>query len=170
LNITIAEQDLTQIENNIFDANIQSNETRIKVYDFRERVKALQEKFAHNQINVYRSEEEAEDAENLAQTAEQDAAELETKYADLKRKLEAKFNQTRYAKEKASTLKTKATDMYNSIYSKVQSLTEWDRRFSEQEGKLINIQRLILEHNDIMTELVVSIKSSERYLRTCGTA
>ena len=60
-----------QIENNIFDANIQSNETRIKVYDFRDRVKVLQEKFAENQINVYRAEEEADDAERLAQTAEQ---------------------------------------------------------------------------------------------------
>lgn len=59
-----------QIERIVTETSEQSNRTLIRVYDYRERVRALKLKFTENEINVKRASEEAKRAEDLANQAE----------------------------------------------------------------------------------------------------
>lgn len=52
----------------------------------------------------------------------QDAKDLEMKYTEVSQKLEVKVNETRIAKERADSLKERASVMYQNIYSKFQTL------------------------------------------------
>lgn len=52
----------------------------------------------------------------------QDANELQTKYNEVSRQLEMKYNETRIAKERADVLKDRASEMFTSIKSKVDNL------------------------------------------------
>lgn len=170
IEITGAKSDLDEIEFHMSEVDIRSNSTLIRVFDLRERIANVKRKFTENEINVERASEAARNAEVLANEADDKAALLESRYSDASQQLELKFNETKMATERASRLKTRASEMYINISSKLRTLQEWEMLFKNGEASLGQILVEVGKENNDMVLLLQDIRDASSFLRTCGTA
>ena len=60
-----------QTEEHMLEANTESQSTLTKVYDLRERIERIKEKFLENEINVEQATRESNEAEEMAKQAQQ---------------------------------------------------------------------------------------------------
>jgi len=166
-NIADAESDLAMIESETSAAGRKSNRTLKKVDDLQDRLDALKRKYLENEIKVQKAESEAASAERLADTAEENANDLEDKYNDVASQLDAKYNETREAKERADRLRDRAATLYQDTYEKIERLRVMESEFIGNEKTLRDLSEQITEMNRVMLLYMNDIKEIAKFHRTC---
>ncbi|XP_013395107.1 laminin subunit beta-1 isoform X3 [Lingula anatina] len=166
-NIKEAETHLTQVESETDAALGKANASLEAVQNLTTKLEDVKKKYVQNELSVQRAKGEADGAMKMANKAESDAADLETKYQDASAQLEAKYNMTKDAKERAVQLKKNATTLAQSTQFKLYQLRTMERDFMEREKSLTELSGEIEALLARMKLLTQEIQEKSDFYRDC---
>nr|XP_018916395.1 PREDICTED: laminin subunit beta-1 [Bemisia tabaci] len=167
-NITVAKKDLTLIGNETDEAETKAEETVKEVEILQERLKALQTKFLENGRDAKNVELEASAVEIEVETARNKTVKLQEEHKKAEHRLKNRVSSSATARNKATELHRKASQLYVNTNSKLKELLEAEKSLFEQEQMLIDLSKEVDTLNVRISESLSVIGSQSEYYRNCN--
>ncbi|XP_054168822.1 laminin subunit beta-1-like isoform X2 [Oppia nitens] len=165
--INSANGDLVQIESETQSAAANSEKAGSGISDLQKRLDDLKRRFALNEMEMRKADNEANIAAKNAEEAGLAAQELEQRFNKASDKLDEKARASGAVKERAETLRERAKKLAEDVKSRLGILQEMEDSFHENEKRLTDYQQIIDNLNNEMMGHLNHIEMRSREYRTC---
>ncbi|XP_070559223.1 laminin subunit beta-1-like [Ptychodera flava] len=165
--IKIAEEALLQIESETIAALDKARDSLEKVNGMDDQLDKIKKDFTDNALNIESAATAAEQADDLADKAEQDADDLQDKYIDATQQVDDRVQASQGALERAEKLKDDATKLEEETKGKLKELEDLQDDYDGNEGKLNGLADELAALNEEMAGLLAAIEARAQFYRTC---
>ncbi|XP_064631916.1 laminin subunit beta-1-like isoform X2 [Lineus longissimus] len=165
--ISAAQGDLTMVETETDDAMNISMGSMNQVMDLKDRLEKLKAKFKINELNAQKAQQQANTSMELANNAKTDADALETKYGNAVKAIDAKYNMTLTARDRAKALRDRAEKLAQTTEDKTVRLKMIETEFGQNQKTLEDVSSMIEEMNRRMNIYLEDIQKKGDSYRIC---